>query len=58
MTGRRSPSSTCCVAAPPSRLISQIGPTGDDYFGPGARDTEYMEPGSSHKRTAAVSVSY
>ena len=56
MTGQRSPSSTC--HASPSRLISQIGPTGDDYFGPGARDTEYMEPGSSHTRTAAVSVSY
>jgi hypothetical protein len=44
--------------APPSGLISQIGPTGDDYFGSGPRDTEYMEPGVSHQRTAAVSVSY
>jgi hypothetical protein len=44
--------------APPSGLISQIGPTGDDYFGPGPRDTEYMEPGVSPRRTAAVSVSY
>jgi hypothetical protein len=39
-------------------LITQIGLPGDDYFGPGPRDTEYMEPGVSHKRTAAVSVSY
>jgi AraC-like DNA-binding protein len=44
--------------APPSRLITQIGLPEDDYFGPGPRDTEYMEPGVSHKRTAAVSVSY
>ncbi len=44
--------------APPSRLITQIGPTGHDYFGPGPRDAEYVEPGVSHQRTAAVSVSY
>jgi AraC-like DNA-binding protein len=44
--------------APPSRLISQIGPTGGDFFRPGARDAEYAEPGLSHQGTAAVSVSY
>jgi hypothetical protein len=44
--------------APPSRLISQMGLTGDDSFGPGARDTEYMDPGVSLQRTVAVSVSY
>jgi methylphosphotriester-DNA--protein-cysteine methyltransferase len=44
--------------APPSRLISEIGPTGRDFFGPGAHDAEYMEPGVSHQRTAAVSVFY
>ena len=42
----------------PSRLITQIGLTGDDCFGPDPRATEYMEPGVSHKRTAAESVSY
>jgi len=46
------------TGAPPSRLMSQIGPTGDDFFAPDARDTEYMEPGVSHQRTAAVSVFY
>ena len=44
--------------APPSRLIDQIGPTADDYFGPGARGAAYAEPGFSHQGTAAVSVSY
>ena len=44
--------------APPSRLISEIGPTGRDFFGPGAHDAEYMEPGVSHTPTAAVSISY
>jgi hypothetical protein len=44
--------------APPSRLITQIGLTKDDYFCPDPRDTEYVEPGVSHSRTAAVSVSY
>jgi len=47
--------------APPSRLISEIGPTGRDFFGPGAHDAEYaeyMKPGVSHQRTVAVSVFY
>ena len=44
--------------APPSRLITQVDLTGDDSFGPGARDTDYMDPGVSHQRTAAVSVFY
>jgi hypothetical protein len=44
--------------AAPSRLISQIGPTGGDFFRPGPRDAEYVNPGLSDQGTAAVSVSY
>ena len=44
--------------APPSGLINQIGPTGDDYFGPPPRHTEYVDPGFSDQAAAAVSVSY
>ena len=44
--------------APPSQLISQIGPTGDDFFGPRPRQAEHVDPGLSDQGTAAVSVSY
>ncbi|HEV8394564.1 MAG TPA: helix-turn-helix domain-containing protein [Vicinamibacterales bacterium] len=44
--------------APPSRLISEIGPTGRDFFGPGTRDAESADLGLPHLGTAAMSVSY
>jgi len=46
------------TGASPSRLVSQIGPTGDDYFGPGVRGAEYADPGLSDEGMAAMSVSY
>jgi hypothetical protein len=42
----------------PSRLISEIGPTGRDFFGPGAHDAESADLGLPHLGTAAMSVSY
>jgi AraC-like DNA-binding protein len=44
--------------APPSGLITQIGPTGDDYFRHRPRNAEYVNPGLSDQDTAALSVSY
>ena len=44
--------------APPSALISQIGPTGDDYFRRGPQAAEYVEPGLSHEGAAVGSASY
>ena len=49
---------TSLTEVPPSRLISQIGPTGDDYFGPRPRHAEHVDPGLSDQGMAAVSVSY
>jgi hypothetical protein len=42
----------------PSRLISEIGPTGDDYFGPHPGHAEHVEPGLSHEGAAVGSASY
>ena len=44
--------------APPSALISQIGPTGDDYFRRGSRHAEHVDAALSDQATAAMSVSY
>ena len=49
---------TSLTEVPPSRLISQIGPTGDDYFGPRPRDAEHVDPRLSDQGAAVVSVSY
>jgi hypothetical protein len=46
------------MTEPPSRLISQIGPTGDDYFGPSPRHAGHVDPGLSDQGMAAGSVSY
>ena len=43
---------------PPSRLISQLGPTGDDYFGPRPGHAARVEPGRSDQGAAVVSASY
>ena len=49
---------TSLTEAPPSRLISQIGPTGDDYFGPRPCHAGHVDPGLSDQGMAAGSVSY
>jgi AraC-like DNA-binding protein len=46
------------TGAPPSGLISQIGPTGNDYFPVGPHDAESVDPGFSDQGAVAVSVFY
>jgi transcriptional regulator GlxA family with amidase domain len=46
------------TGAPPSRLISQIGPTGDDYFGPRPGRIVHVEPSLSHQGGGVMSASY
>ena len=49
---------TSLTEVPPSRLISQIGPTGDDYFGPRPGHIVHVEPRLSHQGGGVMSVSY